>query len=206
MLESIAGTKPLRSQLGAADDVLGKGGVVGGQGVDGIGDAGDGIGTGLRDLLGQLDGIVHLFLQGPHLAQSLNKAAARDLRLLVVRLGASVGPQIDEVVASAEDLIVGVDQFGHILAGGDAAHDHVRVKLGRTVLDARHPLDYAIESLDASQSDLQGFVGRTQHAKVLHLQATIGHIVQFWRRVQGTGNRSHQCIYLEFKYLLPLRK
>lgn len=62
MLESIAGTKPLRSQLGAADDVLGKGGVVGGQGVDGIGDAGDGIGTGLRDLLGQLDGIVHLFL------------------------------------------------------------------------------------------------------------------------------------------------
>lgn len=161
----------LGCQLGAADDVLGKQGVVLDQGGHRLADTCRGIGSGLRQLGGQAGGLLHLLLQLPHLGEGLHEAAVGNLALLLPVVvgggGANGGLQIDDVAAGVDDLQVGVDQVRHILAGGHSAQDNVRVELLGTGLDPDHPVDDAAEALDGPEGGLEGAVGGAENAKVL---------------------------------------
>jgi len=151
----------------------------------------------LWDLLGQCDGLLNLLPQGPDLGQGLGEATVGNLGLFAFHQGASLRLQIDDVVAGANDLGIGVDQVGHILAGGNATGYHARVELESTGLNALHPLDNAIESLEATQGDLQDPVGRVEQAEVLYI--AIGNIDQILRGIL-VGKGHYQSIYLEFEY------
>lgn len=159
----------LGGQLGAADNVLGKEGVVLDQSGHRLADTGRGIGSGLGQLGGQGGGLLHLLLQLPHLGDGLHEAAVGDLglRLVVVGGGANGGLHVDDVVAGVDDLQVGVDQVGDVLAGGHSAQDNVRVELLGTGLDPDHPVDDAAEALDGPQGGLEGAVRGAEDAEVL---------------------------------------
>lgn len=161
----------LAGQLGAGLQVGGELGVVACQGVGGIADAGDGIGAGLRDLLGQLNGGLHLLVQAEDLGEGLDGTAVCD-RLLLGVLGAGTdgGLQIDDVAGGVDDLQVGIDQIGHITGGIDAALDDISIVLQSTVLDAHDPLDDAVEALNAAQCRLDAPPHGREEAKELRIE------------------------------------